>query len=229
MFFSALTQILRSAWLLLCHMTGRSGGFPPPLTAQEERALCERIAGGDETARGELVEHNLRLVAHIAKKYSGGAIEQDDLVSIGAIGLIKAVASFRPESGRLVTYAARCIENEMLMALRAGKKYRSNVSLDQPIGADSDGNEVRLMDILGTDPEAVPDSVALRLMSSRAVQVMDQVLTPREQKVICLRYGLLDGECRPQHEVAAQVGLSRSYVSRVEKSALGKLRRALGE
>lgn len=226
MFLSMLSELLSQAWVFLSHMAGKSS-FPKALTEKEEKALIARLQAGDDSARRELVEHNLRLVAHIAKKYLHSDMDQDDLVSIGSIGLIKAVASYRPESGRLAAYASRCIENEMLMALRSSKKYRANVSLNQPIGSDSEGNEIQIMDILGTDEDAVMDSVALRIESGRAVQLMEQVLDQREQAVIRLRYGILDGECRPQHEVARRLGISRSYVSRIEKHALEMLRAGL--
>ncbi|MDD7411936.1 MAG: RNA polymerase sporulation sigma factor SigK [bacterium] len=226
MFLSMLSALLSQAWVFLSHMAGKSS-FPKALTEKEEKALIARLQAGDDSARRELVEHNLRLVAHIAKKYLHSDMDQDDLVSIGSIGLIKAVASYRPESGRLAAYASRCIENEMLMALRSSKKYRANVSLNQPIGSDSEGNEIQIMDILGTDEDAVMDSVALRIESGRVVQLMEQVLDQREQAVIRLRYGILDGECRPQHEVARQLGISRSYVSRIEKHALEMLRAGL--
>lgn len=226
MLFSLLGALFENVWLFLSHMSGRSS-FPRTLTEKEEEALIVRLGEGDDTARRELVEHNLRLVAHIAKKYLHSGMEQDDLVSIGSIGLIKAVASYRPESGRLVTYASRCIENEMLMALRSSRKYRANISLNQPIGSDSEGNEIRIMDILGTDGDEIMDSVALRIESGRAVERMSRVLDQREQSVIRLRYGIPDGECYPQHEVARRLGISRSYVSRIEKRALELMREDL--
>ena len=227
MFLSFLTLLLNHAWIFLCHISGRRESlFPRPLTAREEAAACQRLAAGDESARRELVEHNLRLVAHIAKKYRFGSLEQDDLVSIGSIGLMKAVSTFKPESGRLVTYAARCIENEMLMALRATKKHQQDISLSQPIGTDSEGNEMLLMDMLGTEPGAVMDQAAASIDFSRAMELMERLLTERERLVIALRYGLMDGQAHPQHEVADRIGLSRSYVSRIEKGALAKLRRA---
>ena len=206
---------------------GGSDILPPPLKGEEEKAALAALEQGDEGAKQLLVEHNLRLVAHIAKKYLHSGMEQDDLVSIGSIGLIKAVASYRPESGRLVTYASRCIENEMLMALRSSRKYRANISLNQPIGSDSEGNEIRIMDILGTDGDEIMDSVALRIESGRAVERMSRVLDQREQSVIRLRYGIPDGECYPQHEVARRLGISRSYVSRIEKRALELMREDL--
>ena len=182
------------------------------------------MKAGDDAARTELIEHNLRLVAHIAKKYALSGIDQDDLVSIGSIGLIKAVRSFKPDSGRLATYASRCIENEILMALRSNRKTKGNVSLSLPVGTDKEGNEIMLSDILGTDENEVPDAVALRIESGRAVRVLREVLDPRERTVVLMRYGLADGKQHSQNEIAALLGISRSYVSRIEKKALEKMR-----
>ncbi len=222
-----LMWIFDNVWTLLSHVTGRSS-FPKTLSAQEERALIDRIQSGDEEARQLLIEHNLRLAAHIAKKYTNSGIDSDDLISIGAIGLIKAVRSYKPESGRLATYASRCIENEILMALRSSKKLRSEISLNDPIGSDPEGNEITLIDILGTDPDLVPDEVALKIESGRAMKLISQILDKRERTVILLRYGLIDGIAHPQHEVARRLGISRSYVSRIEKKAIQKLRERLG-
>ena len=157
-------------------------------------------------------------------------MEQDDLVSIGSIGLIKAVGSFKPENGTaLATYAARCIENEMLMALRARKKLRTTGSLSDPIGSDKEGNEIQLLDILGTEGDIVLEEVERNIESARAMKLLGQVLEPRERTVILLRYGLVDGIPHPQHEVARTLGISRSYVSRIEKKALSKLKKKLEE
>ena len=225
-FSEMLMWIFDNVWALFSHVTGHSS-FPKALTAEEERQAVERLRAGDESARQTLIEHNLRLVAHIAKKYSHSSLDQDDLVSIGAIGLIKAVRSFNPETGRLATYASRCIENEILMALRSSKKLRSEVSLNDPIGSDPEGNEITLIDVLGTDANLVPDAVTLNIESGRAIRLISRILDPRERTVILLRYGLLDGAPHPQHEVADKLGISRSYVSRIEKKALQKLKKAL--
>lgn len=227
LFSELLMWITHNAWLMLSHIAGRSS-FPKALSIQEENELIRRIQSGDETARQLLIEHNLRLVAHIAKKYAHSGIDSDDLVSIGSIGLIKAVRSYKPESGRLATYASRCIENEILMALRSSKKTRSEISLNDPIGSDAEGNEITLIDVLGTDPDLISDEVALKIESSRAIRLISRILDKRERIVILLRYGLLDGEAHPQHEVAKKLGISRSYVSRIEKKALQKLRSHLG-
>ncbi len=226
-FSELLMWILNNVWTLFSHVAGRSS-FPKTLSAQEESILIERVRSGDEEARQLLIEHNLRLAAHIAKKYAHCGIDSDDLVSIGSIGLIKAVRSYKPESGKLATYASRCIENEILMALRSSKKTRGEVSLNDPIGSDAEGNEITLIDILGTDPDLVSDEVTLKIESGRAIKLISEILDRRERTVILLRYGLIDGEAHPQHEVAKALGISRSYVSRIEKKALQKLRARLG-
>lgn len=225
MFEEALLWILDSAALLIGHIGARSS-FPRPLTPAEEAEQIARAAWGDDEARRALVEHNLRLVAHIAKKYAQSGIDSDDLVSVGAIGLMKAVATFRPEAGRLTTYASRCIENEILMQLRAGRKTKGDISLNDPVGADKEGNSILLSDLLGTEPEAVAEEVETHIEGMRAMNLIPRVLTRREQKVVFLRYGLIDGTPRAQHEVARALGISRSYVSRIEKKAISKLRSA---
>ena len=227
MFFSeALIWLIEHGWLMFLHLSARSS-FPKPLPPEEEQRLIEAMADGSEEAACRLIEHNLRLVAHIAKKYAHSGVDLDDLVSIGSIGLIKAVRTFRPEAGRLTTYASRCIENEMLMHLRANRKNRSVVLMGDSVGTDKDGNELSLADLLGTDPNMVSDEVEVAIESSRALKLMEQVLDSRENAVLQMRYGLNDGEPRPQHEVAKALGISRSDVSRIEKKALGKLRDAL--
>jgi len=228
-FFQLITELTRlfdEAWLLFSHIANRSS-FPRALTPEEERATALRMREGDGEARNHLIEHNLRLVAHIAKKYVGSGIDQDDLVSIGSIGLIKAINSYRPETGRLATYASRCIENEILMALRSNRKTKGDVSLSLPVGTDKEGNEIMLLDVLGTDENEVPDAVALRIESSRAIQVLREVLDARERTVVLMRYGLADGETHSQSEIAALLGISRSYVSRIEKKALAKMKNRL--
>lgn len=223
----AAAWLAENLWALILHIAGKSS-FPKPLPSEEEARLVRRMAAGDRAARDRLIEHNLRLVAHIAKKYQSSALDADDLVSIGSIGLIKAVNTFRPEAGKLTTYASRCIENEILMQLRAGRKERGTVLLDEPIGADKEGNEIRLTDLLGTDKDAVSDAAEIAIESRRAFALMaTSLLDARERRVVELRYGLCDGQPRPQHEVASALGISRSYVSRIEKKALGKLRKAL--
>ena len=224
----ALLWAAEDLWALILHITGRSS-FPKPLSSAEEAEYIRRLGEGDPAARDALIEHNLRLVAHIAKKYQGSGLDADDMVSIGAIGLMKAVSSFRPEAGKLTTYASRCIENEILMQLRAGRKTRGTVQLDDPIGMDKEGSEVRLTDLLGTDKNEVSDAAETAIESARALRLLrTPLLDAREKRVVQMRYGLLDGAPRPQHEVAKALGISRSYVSRIEKKALEKLRKALG-
>ena len=225
MFFEeVLLYLAESAWTLILHLSAKNS-FPKPLNPEEEAELVERMAGGDALARDKLIEHNLRLVAHISKKYARSGCDADDLISIGSIGLIKAVHTFRPESGKLTTYASRCIENEILMHLRANRKNKNSVSMSDGIGWDKDGNELQLAELLGTDRDMVPDEVQIKLDSVRVLQLLDTVLDPREARVIRLRYGLEDGDFHHQHEVAGILGISRSYVSRIEKKALQKLKK----
>ena len=205
-----------------------SSSFPSPLSENEEQALIGRLADGDSEAKTMLIEHNLRLVAHIAKKYAGPGACQDDLISIGTIGLIKAVGTYSGrKSTRLATYAAKCIENEILMSIRSSKRIRQEVSLSLPIGIDKDGNEISFNDILGTDTDEIVDSIDLKIQISRLREAISSCLSRREQAVITARYGLDGREPRPQREIASCLGISRSYVSRIEKNALEKLRNYL--
>ena len=222
-----LLWLAQSGWLLLLHLSA-SASFPKPLDKAEEAALVERMLAGDRQAATRLVEHNLRLVAHIAKKYAQSGVDQDDLISVGALGLVKAVQTFRPEAGKLKAYASRCIENEMLMALRANRKNRNVLSLGESLGQDRDGDDMPLSELLGTEPDLVPSAAETAIESGRAVRLIDEALDAREAEVVRLRYGLMDGEPWPQHRVAERLGISRSYVSRIEKKALGKLREAMG-
>lgn len=223
MFFEEiLIYLAESAWTLILHLSARNS-FPKPLPPEEEEALVRKMFEGDALARDQLIEHNLRLVAHIAKKYAFSG-DMDDLVSIGSIGLIKAVHTFRPEAGKLTTYASRCIENEIRMHLRASRKLHGTSTMSDSVARDREGNEVQLCDLLGTDKDMVPDEVAARIDSGIAMNLIDRVLTPREARVVRMRYGLEDGQPHAQHEVADALGISRSYVSRIEKKALEKLR-----
>jgi len=182
---------------------------------------------GDQEARLKLIEHNLRLVSHIVKKYTVPGYTQDDLVSVGTLGLMKAVNTFKLESGsQLATYAARCIENEVLMLLRASKKRRGDVSLSDPIGTDGEGNDISFIDILGTEPGHVEDA-ALHRVAMEKVRLLVKQLPKKERLIIEMRYGLLDGAIHPQHEVARVLGISRSYVSRMEKKAIAMLREGM--
>ena len=203
--------------------TGRT--FPQPLTPEEEAHYLERMRQGDERARDVLIERNLRLVAHIAKKFDDAGEDPEDLISIGTVGLIKGVDTYDPSKGtRLATYAARCIENEILMHLRATRRNRREVFLQNPIGVDREGNEVTLMDMLPSDEDGVEDAVGRRVLARR-IQEAVRELGPRERRVLELRFGL-DGRRRhTQREVARVLGISRSYVSRIEKRAVRKLTR----
>ena len=207
-----------------------SSSFPNPLTEQEEQYYVKLLEKNDPDARLVLIERNLRLVAHIAKKYAGPMTSQDDLISIGTIGLIKAVNTYTSKkSTRLATYAAKCIENEILMSIRASKRIKQEVSLSLPIGTDKDGNEISFNDILGTDTDEIIDSINLKIQVGKLHHAINTVLTDREKKVVISRYGLDGNEPVPQREIAAQLGISRSYVSRIEKRALEKLKDYLDE
>ncbi len=202
--------------------------FPQPLSAEEEKYYLERYQTGDEVAKNILIERNLRLVAHIVKKYNNINNDVDDLISIGTIGLIKGISSFDPSKcTRLATYAARCIENEILMSIRAGRKQRYETSLQAPIGMDQEGNEISLLDILCTENDTIFDQVDLDIEVRKLYQNIRILLKPREKEILLLRYGLNNQEEKTQREIAEQMGISRSYVSRIEKKALKKLSREL--
>lgn len=199
--------------------------FPTPLTISEERHYMQKYTEGDLTAKHILIEHNLRLVAHIIKKYQYLEEENEDLISIGTIGLIKAVTTFNPDKGnRLAAYAARCIENEILMMLRAKKKSSREVSLYEPIGTDREGNEIRLYDVMETDSDDIHERISRKEDIRRLYEKLESELSPREQLVLKMRYGLYSEDAYTQREIAEQLGISRSYVSRIEKSAIKKLR-----
>lgn len=197
--------------------------FPHPLTEDEERALFARFKSGDEKAKNELITRNLRLVAHIIKKFNPQTKDADDLISIGTVGLIKAIESFDYNKGnRLATYAAKCIENEILMYVRSSKKTKLEVYLQEPIGVDKEGNEICLIDVLGTESDGILDEVESKISVTRLYNLIDKVLEGKEKLIIQLRYGLT-GEPQTQREIAKVLGISRSYVSRIEKKALRKL------
>ncbi len=224
---SAALLLMANSLFLSLRLAGNPGSFPRPLSAAEERACLERCANGDLDARNELVEHNLRLVAHIVKKYYTQADNQDDLISIGTIGLIKAVNTFRPDKNiRLATYAARCIENEILMFFRSQRKLQGEVSLNDAIEGEGDGDSLYLMDVIGTEDTMLSD---LQDRDDRALvrALVNACLTEREADVIRLRYGLGGRAPLTQREVAKKYGISRSYVSRIEKKALEKLKEAM--
>lgn len=222
-----LLQCLQSVTLLLSFISSNNS-FPKPLSAKEEREELAKFQNGDNDARNKLIEHNLRLVAHIAKKYSTSSLEHEELLSIGTIGLIKGISTFNPQKGtRLATYAARCVDNEILMVLRSKKKEQGDVSLNESIGTDKEGNNIMLIDVMSNDDEDVFDEVNLGFEIKRLYKSLKSVLDDREREVIVMRYGLIDGKSIPQREVAKVLGISRSYVSRIEKKALSKLRKGI--
>ncbi|MFE0560335.1 RNA polymerase sporulation sigma factor SigK [Paenibacillus sp. FSL W8-0187] len=220
--FTAIALFIKELTLLVSYV--KNNAFPQPLTEEEEAKHLKQMAEGDPQSRNKLIEHNLRLVAHIVKKFDNTGEDLEDLISIGTIGLIKAIESFRPNKGtKLATFAARCIENEILMHLRSLKKTRKDVSLHDPIGTDKEGNEITLIDILGTEADDIVDAVQLKIEKSKIYRNLD-ILDDREKEVVIGRFGLeAGGEERTQREIAKELGISRSYVSRIEKRALMKL------
>jgi len=221
-------NIALKPFVVLCGYMINSNSFPQPLSREEEERYLKLYAEGDENAKNILIERNLRLVAHIVKKYTNTGKDTDDLISIGTIGLIKAISTYDSKKGtRLATYAAKCIENEILMTIRSTKKNKLELSLQEPIGVDKEGNEINLLDILGTDVDKIIDEVDLKFQIKRLYRAINQVLKDREKVIIELRYGLIDGKCKTQREIANLLGISRSYVSRIETRALAKLNKAL--
>lgn len=217
----ALLSLVHGLVMLVSHIAQNS--FPRPLNEQEEQAYLELALQGNQQARQVLIEHNLRLVAHIIKKFDDRSEEFDDLISIGTIGLIKAINTFRPDkTTRLATYASRCIENEILMYFRSKKKKRYECSLYDPIGQDKEGHELCLIDILGTPPDSVPEQINTSVTREIIRNKLSE-LPFQEQQVLALRFGLTSGECLTQREIAQKMGISRSYVSRIEKRALQRL------
>ncbi len=199
--------------------------FPNPLTPSEEKYYIRKYTEGDLEAKHILIERNLRLVAHVIKKYQNLEEDPEDLISIGTIGLIKAVVTFNPHKGnRLAAYASRCVENEILMHLRSRKKSGKEISLYEPIGTDREGNEIRLYDIIETEENEIPDRIQLKENIQKLYEKVESELSQREKLVLKMRYGLYNGEEYTQREIARQLGISRSYVSRIEKGAIEKLR-----
>lgn len=228
MYISFLWAALSGIFFLILHVTG-TGSFPKPLSAREERECLKRMHGGDMEARNELIEHNLRLVAHIIKKYYANSGEQDDLISIGTIGLIKAIDTFDSSKGiRLSSYAARCIENEVLMYFRSAKKNAQNISINEPIDTDKDGNALTLMDMMASEDDIL-ENLDGKIKTEQLQKYIKEALTPREQSIIRLRYGLGGSEPMTQRKVAQKLGISRSYVSRIEKKSLAALCRKFGK
>lgn len=220
-----LSEVINQFFMFfILHVTG-AGSFPRPLSAKDERKYLLAFKAGDLSARNKLVEHNLRLVAHIIKKYYSSINDQDDLVSIGTIGLIKAINTFNIDKNiKLSSYASRCIENEILMHFRNLKKTAQDVSLNESIDSDKDGNPLTLMDVMSVEDNIV-DKLDLKINSEKLKDYLAEVLDPREQTVIILRYGLNGYEELTQREVAQKLNISRSYVSRIEKKALVSLRK----
>lgn len=222
--FNLLLEILSSLYYFALHVTG-AGSFPAPLSEKRESELIEKSQSGDIEARNKLVEHNLRLVAHIVKKYYSSSSNQDDLISIGTIGLIKAVSTFKCNKGiRLATYASRCIENEILMFFRNQKKSAQDVFISDPIDTDKEGNSLTLIDVI-PDKSDIVEEIDTKLKLQKLKRIINGVLDERELTIIELRYGLNGKAELTQREIAKKMNISRSYVSRIEKSALEKLRR----
>ena len=219
--------ILRFISLILGVSTGQN--FPPPLSAKEEEELFSRMRLGDKNARSRLIEHNLRLVSHIIRKYYSSYGDQDELLSIGSLGLIKAIDSFKSDKGtRFATYGAKCIQNEILMYFRSSKKTAAEISINETIDIDKDGNPLTYLDIISVDDTTCED-IELSLHLEKLRTLVEKVLTGREKEIIILRYGLMGYEPKTQREVAKHLNISRSYVSRIEKKALLTLREHFGE
>lgn len=215
--------LLKQLFVLMGYMSNMNS-FPKQLGKKEEEELLLKYKNGDQSAKNKLIEHNLRLVAHIAKKYTSVFKDCDDAVSIGTIGLIKGISSYNfDKKTKLSTYISRCIENEILMAVRSGKKIQNEISIDEPIGTDSEGNKITFNDILSNDEDEILDTVNLKLVKGSLARIMNRVLDKRERIIIILRYGLADGREYTQKEIAKKLNISRSYVSRIEKHALEKL------
>ena len=224
MFFSFLNFMF-----MFSYVTGNTT-FQKPLTAEEEQIYIKEYENGSIEAKNILIERNLRLVAHIAKKYINNGKENEDLISIGTIGLIKAISSYdSKKSVRLATFAAKCIDNEILMYLRSCKRYNGDLYLQDPIGVDKEGNEIIIMDIISSGNDNIEEQVDLKIQSKKLFEKIKTILTKREQYIISLRYGLMGGEEITQREIAKKLGISRSYVSRIEKKAIKKLNEELNK
>lgn len=226
-FLASIVELLCNSIFLTGYVTGNNI-FPKPLDEKEEQHYLKLLKFGDKEAKGVLIERNLRLVAHIVKKYNFANKEIDELISIGTVGLIKAIDSFDSSKGtRLATYASRCIENEILMLFRNNKKQKNEVYLQDPIGIDKEGNEICLIDVLSSEKDSVLEKVEQNIQIKQLYNKIGNSLSCREGEIIRMRYGLIDGRCRTQREIAALLGISRSYVSRIEKKALKKLKKEL--
>lgn len=226
---ASFATFLQSAVCLVGYISNNSL-FPEPLNSEDEKKYLELLKNGDEEARNILIEHNLRLVAHISKKYSSTNIDQDDLISIGSIGLIKGINNFDNSKGiKLSTYISRCVENEILMFLRSSKKLNSEVYLEDPIGKDKDDNTVTLQEVLENSDRNIEDEVDLKFKVKQLYEKMKEVLKSRERTILELRFGLGGQKPQTQNEIADSMGISRSYVSRIETKAIGKLAKEIKE
>ena len=229
MFFDFISLLFDKIFFFTGLVKGNGGTFPKPLTPEEESKYLALARSGDIEAKNILINHNMRLVAHVVKKYTGAA-DVDDLLSVGSIGLIKAINTYQEGKGtQLATYTARCIENEILMLLRASKKHKNNVSLSDPVGVDKDGNELTLIDLLAEKEDSVFAQVEKSIQKEKFVEHLKKFLSEREFTILSLRYGLEDGNALPQREVAKKLGISRSYISRIEKRAIEKARENLNK
>ena len=227
--FLGFIEFLKIAVFAVGYISG-SNLFPEPLTIEEQKIYLNEMKNGNEEARNILIQRNLRLVAHVVKKYSNTKVEQDDLISIGTIGLIKGIKSFNIEKGsKLSTYVSRCIDNEILMYLRSTKKLNAEVYLNEPIGKDKDDNVVTLQEVLENNERNIEDEVDLKMKVKKLYKKMGEVLKEREKMIIELRFGLDGHKPKTQHEIADMMGISRSYVSRIETKAIGKLGKELKE
>ncbi len=221
--FELLQLVFQNLTFFALHLKNMNS-FPKPLSASAEKDLFEKAKKGDNSARNRLIEHNLRLVSHIVKKYYSDYDEQEDLISLGTIGLIKGIDSFDPEKGaRLVTYAARCVENEILMYFRGKKKDSNVVSVNEPIDSDSEGNPLTLIDVIYTE-DTISDDIDLKNKTKRLYELIEQIIDEREREIIIQRYGLYNTKAYTQREIAKRMNISRSYVSRIEKKVVEELK-----
>ena len=224
-----ITEIISKGFLFFALHLKNGGSFPPALSSKDEKEYLKRFRSGDEEAKNVIIEHNLRLVAHIVKKYYSGSGEQDDLISIGTIGLIKAVNTFDESKGiKLATYASKCIENEILMYFRSQKKCSQDISINEPIDSDGEGNPLTLMDIISVE-DTIADDIDDKITFAKLYRYVEELNDEREKTIIIMRYGLYDSEPMTQKQIAKRLNISRSYVSRIEKKAIERLRKRFSE